>query len=569
MARVGVEAFVASILIVTAPSRSTTSAPGPEVAAAKRIAAGSVARPSGRPHVIAGEGWGCAHLPGRWVSAWQCWEAGPAPHAWIVPWIEPGQVAAGPDRVCVVSAAEPSVFRCWRRPRRGDRVSQPLLDDWQWLNPHHVHLTETFQEDPVFGSSLMGGTFACLGGRDAIFCRGDDRFGQLGICGPDTRDGPACAPVRLSSMRSAGTWHACAVERRPRGDEVVCWGRDDYGQLGGPARDACNVDGQSVPCSRTPVRSLRTPFVPPGGQVAAGDLFSCLRTDGGIECWGASRDGFFGDPRACPEELRRAWPTLGGTVTAPAAACSVMPAAVPGFADVKRNWMVVPRGLCATDDQGLRCVGGIPTPRDRHIDGVALGPGRFANACGVRADQVLCWGEGYSSPSTPDLPVPVTFEPVASGDVAIVGNPKRRACSPIAPALAPCPAGTTGRPWAEILPAAASSAGKIVTVRGPLGVGPLLQVNESSEDDPFDYDSDPRAVRFHADLLLDGASQPLVLWGLGCEGDGSGACCDAPAYGETVVVTGRLVAGPLRAGGVFDWHLYATAACAAAPGQTP
>ena len=568
MARVGVEAFVASILIVTAPSRSATSAPGAEVAAAKRIAAGSVARPSGRPHVIAGEGWGCAHLPGRWVSAWQCWEAGPAPHAWIVPWIEPGQVAAGPDRVCVVSAAEPSVFRCWRRPRRGDRVSQPLLDDWQWLNPHHVHLTETFQEDPVFDSSLMGEPSPAWADAMRSSVAATIASGNWGSAARTPETGRralrcACRPcARQGRGTLAPSSAGLVVTRSCAGGAttMASW-------AGPPATRATSTD------SRSPARGRRSAACEHRSFRRAGRW----RPETCSAASGPTAESSVGEPAATVSSATRA--RARGTSSRMADSGRDRNGASGSMLGDAGRRSGFRRRQTELDGRAPRVV------RDRR-SGPAM-CGRHSDAAGsahrrrrtrsrpirqrlrrARRSSALL-GRGLLFAVHAGSAGPVTFEPVASGDVAIVGNPKRRACSPIAPALAPCPAGTTGRPWAEILPAAASSAGKIVTVRGPLGVGPLLQVNESSEDDPFDYDSDPRAVRFHADLLLDGASQPLVLWGLGCEGDGSGACCDAPAYGETVVVTGRLVAGPLRAGGVFDWHLYATAACAAAPGQTP
>lgn len=80
-------------------------------------------------------------------------------------------------------------------------------------------------------------------------------------------------------------------------------------------------------------------------------------------------------------------------------------------------------------------------------------------------------------------------------------------------------------------------AGQFVRVRGQLGVGGLRISMAGCE---------PKGERA---TCCNGASGPVVLRddgaslelrGFKCVGDDSQLCCDAPAYGQTVVASGRL-----------------------------
>jgi hypothetical protein len=524
--------------------------------------------------VFLGEGWGCAHgaAPG---DDWQCWEAGPRPQAFRVPRLKGHALQVAPDHLCELQTPV-LAFRCWQRPRAGDVGPHELPASWQWLNPHDVGWNDAYKRgDRIGRAAAIGGTFSCLQTTrdEGVFCLGDDRFGQLGsssVPGPDARkDDPAFVKGLWPAMfLTAGTWHACALAApygMGRGANVTCWGRGDVGQLGGPAPDKCMVGGQPVACARTPVTG---PAVPGMAVAKAGDMFTCVTTEGGIECWGACRDAFFGVPGSCPESLRRAWPTLGGPVPAPRAACSTKPVRVAGVEGFNPNFSVYPRGICVADSGRRRCIGGFaPDPRGVGVGAISYSPGSDASACGVRAGAVVCWGERYSPPGAQAETVPVAVAPAAPlGETAIAttgdagawaaGCLVRRGCAVALRAAPRCAAGIAARPADAILADASKLVGTTVHARGPLGLG-VVSVTGVGCGPHQCCNTTTRSVAVGA-----GARQ-LPLGGLGCVGDDSASCCNAPAFGQTVVATGRLEADPdgVTRPGLSDYRLADVTLC--------
>lgn len=121
-----------------------------------------------------------------------------------------------------------------------------------------------------------GGNFSCARtDAGAIRCWGENDSGQLGGGGTQTYSASPQAVSGLASGAravSAGASHACALNAA---GGVVCWGRNDFGQLG---------DG-STTSSRVPVAvsGLASGVV----AIAAGQHGSCAVTAGaGVFCWG-------------------------------------------------------------------------------------------------------------------------------------------------------------------------------------------------------------------------------------------------------------------------------------------
>ncbi len=160
---------------------------------------------------------------------------------------------------------------------------------------------------------------------DEVGCWGWNDFAQLGI---GTRGGPlichelACAPspIALSTLSGAtavavGGRNGCAVLA---GGGVDCWGNNSGGQLGiGSHRGPDRCSGAA--CSRTPIP---VSAISSATQVSVGRNHACaLLRDGTIDCWGDNDSGQLGDgssrgPQHCGTEP-----------------CATAPVAVRGITD--------------------------------------------------------------------------------------------------------------------------------------------------------------------------------------------------------------------------------------------
>jgi hypothetical protein len=486
--------------------------------------------------VFVGETWACAGVGGNFNGgAWQCWEqpsiAGAAATALPAQWMVSLLPASAADRVCAVRRDR---IHCWPGP---DFVHQP---------PDGLP-REMLNQAEGRGALFLGGTFTCGRyletddhKRPAWTCEGDNRFHQFaGFQAVARIDSPAL-----------GIWHACGVTQD---HNLNCWGRGDGGQLGYRPSEYCRLDGQAIACSS---KGHDVPFdIPFGGRLLAGDMFTCVVSYKGLTCFGASRDGWFGEASDCPEGLRKQWPTTAGVVAAPRAACSAKPTTVRGFEGiaVNRDWertfpiSLGPRGACAVIDNQVHCVGAIPTPSTQ-VSSVAVNAGNRANACGIADGKVVCWGEGYSSSDNPSTVVAVELYPPQLPDAAVVDFPAssgkswpvsyaiHHACTLPVQGIPKCPAGTTGEPWSKLVADAPRLVGQTISVRDRLMIGTWTTCSPPRRGIICD-----REFSTGGSFVLGEGDQPLSLLGHGyCVGDNSRLCCSMPAAGQTVVVTGTL-----------------------------
>ena len=171
-----------------------------------------------------------------------------------------------------------------------------------------------------FGPATVGGvtgavsisagirSVCAVDGAGALFCWGDNLFGQLGN-GSATGPGAfSVTPVRVGGVAtykqvSVGDEFACAVTTQ---GTVECWGDDGFGELG-----VGTVGGLSnVPLAISPFTST---WVTSGGEHACS-----LDSEGVTACWGNNHSGQVGHGHTG---------ITGGTVPA----LSVVPTPVPRF----------------------------------------------------------------------------------------------------------------------------------------------------------------------------------------------------------------------------------------------
>src|SRR5690606_12325658 len=133
-----------------------------------------------------------------------------------------------------------------------------------------------------------GGEHSCaLRQSGRVSCWGQNLYGQLGNgAGARELNTPLAKPVGVVRIDDAveigtGLGHGCA---RRRTGQVLCWGRNDRGQLGAGV--------ESNWSTRVPVKGISS-----AADLSVGSLHTCVAlSDGSVQCWGDNRHGQLGRP---------------------------------------------------------------------------------------------------------------------------------------------------------------------------------------------------------------------------------------------------------------------------------
>jgi alpha-tubulin suppressor-like RCC1 family protein len=210
-----------------------------------------------------------------------------------------------------------------------------------------------------------------------VRCWGANDQGQLGDATTVTRSG--AVQVRglagVTSLAAGGGDHTCALTRDRT---VVCWGRNDHGQLGNGT-----TASSSIP---VPVTGL-------SGAVglAVGRSHSCaVLADGEVRCWGGNGLGQLGDgsmtDSTTPVEV------VGFPITMTAVTSSADSTCAITERGRVRCWGDNSDGQLATGTTSSSLVAVPATGLDARVTRVAMGD---VHGCAVGlTGGVLCWGSG-------------------------------------------------------------------------------------------------------------------------------------------------------------------------------
>ncbi|MBC7227797.1 MAG: chromosome condensation regulator RCC1 [Thermoflexales bacterium] len=182
-------------------------------------------------------------------------------------------VAAGGLHTCALSTD--GGVRCWGQNQYGQLGDGTTTDR---LTPVDV----VGLERGVAAVAAGWGHTCALSTDGGVRCWGQNQSGELG----DDTTLQRNTPVEVVSLRrdgvaiTAGWGHTCALTQ---GGRVMCWGANEFGQLGDGT-----FTGSAVPVGGVGLSGVVA--------IDAGDAHTCaLTTDGGVRCWGSNTLGQLGD----------------------------------------------------------------------------------------------------------------------------------------------------------------------------------------------------------------------------------------------------------------------------------
>lgn len=153
--------------------------------------------------------------------------------------------------------------------------------------------------DAAATSIAAGSLFSCAGTAGEPRCWGFNNVGQLGRGARGAADPTAAAVSGAGSLTGvvAGAanrlfTHVCGLSDAGR---PICWGSNEFGQLGRATEETCPGPGADVPCGPAPgAAETELSF----DVLAVSGTHTCGIAGGTAYCWGANNRGELGAPGA-------------------------------------------------------------------------------------------------------------------------------------------------------------------------------------------------------------------------------------------------------------------------------
>ncbi len=239
-----------------------------------------------------GMGGGCALSGG----AWRCWgrSDGASPSLVALGGL-PVRVGSGPQafhRCGILPASNPSQqLKCWGTDPNALLFGVPALQD---PSDPATYPFVALSSKVIDVAARLAHTCVVLDeGGGSVMCWGNNDYGQVGVSGCDECPFPNPL-VRLGASFeavavTAGLYHTCALSKS---GDVKCWGSAASGEIGLGSNESRGKDDAlmgdalaSVPLDGTAV------------SVGAGGGFTCaLLSNGAVKCWGSALEGRLGQP---------------------------------------------------------------------------------------------------------------------------------------------------------------------------------------------------------------------------------------------------------------------------------
>ncbi|MFK8004318.1 MAG: RCC1 domain-containing protein, partial [Polyangiales bacterium] len=314
-------------------------------------------------------------------------------------------VAMGTEGTCAVSEGNAYCWGAGGRTDFGNDSNRSYAYPFQI--PGLSAVTDVARSD--FGGACAIGTSSSGSG---LHCWSTNPRGRLGDVGESTRIPVLVPGVPSATSVDMAAAHTCAIVA---GDEVMCWGANDSGQMGQLA-----VAGTSEPPTYVELDGVRIQ----ASQISLGGAFACAILSGGEEgqvvCWGGGARGQLGHAMSPASSL----PVR--TMVTDATSIEAGSEHICAIAGTPARVLCWGAGSAGQRGDGSMSDSSIPT--EVEASGpipLSVAAGYVSSCAAYDDDSVRCWGDNTFSQlgvAGPGSPVPQVVPGVSAQSVAAGSN---------------------------------------------------------------------------------------------------------------------------------------------------